>query len=92
MSSAPAALNRLITALFTAISCLIVSCCQRAFAGGADDYFREFIEQRNTDPQAFMLMCGCVGLIVFLALTIFGGFIWFLYFGDRKQPSDKAEK
>lgn len=63
-----------------------------AFAGGADDYFREFLEQRNSDPQAFALMCGCVALIVFLALTIFGGFIWFLYFGDRKAVADKEKK
>lgn len=63
-----------------------------AFAGGADDYFREFLDQRNSDPQAFALMCGCVALIVFLALTIFGGFIWFLYFGDRKAVADKEKK
>jgi hypothetical protein len=65
---------------------------QPAIAGGADDWFREFFDVRNTDPQAFYLMCGCVSLIVFLALTIFGGFIACLYgWGSpQKKPSVKV--
>lgn len=77
--------------LYTVLATLLL-CPSGAWAGGAEDYFREFLEQRTNDPQAFTLMCCCIGLIVFLALTIFGGFIWFLYFGDRKDVSDKEEK
>jgi len=50
-----------------------------------NDWFREFLELQTKDPQAFFLMIGCISLLVFLSLTIFGGFIWYLYYGDKPR-------
>jgi hypothetical protein len=56
------------------------------------DWFREFFEQRVTDPQAFYLMCGCISLIVFLACTIFFGFLWYLYGWGKPKSKPDASK
>ncbi len=56
-----------------------------------NDWFREFLELQTKDPQAFFLMTGCISLLVFLSLTIFGGFIWYLYKGDQPATRKKPE-
>ncbi len=56
-----------------------------------NDWFREFLELQTKDPQAFFLMIGCISLLVFLSLTIFGGFIWYLYKGDQPANRKKVE-
>jgi hypothetical protein len=56
-----------------------------------NDWFREFLELQTKDPQAFFLMIGCISLLVFLSLTIFGGFIWYLYKGDQPANRTKPE-
>jgi hypothetical protein len=48
----------------------------------------EMGRMQQTDPRGFYLMIGCVSLLAFLALTIFGGFIYYLYKGTGKKKSD----
>ena len=48
----------------------------------------EMSNMRKTDPQGFYLMIGSVALLAFLALTIFGGFIYYLYKDVGKKKSD----
>ena len=50
-------------------------------------YMFEMNRIRETDPNGFMLMICGVSLMAFLALTIFGGFIYYLY-----RPSGAAPK
>ena len=56
-----------------------------------NDWFREFLELQTKDPQAFFLMIASISLLVFLSLTIFGGFIWYLYKGDQPASKKQAE-
>ena len=57
-------------------------------------YMFEMNRIRQTDPQGFTLMICGVSLMVFLSLTILGGFIYFLYKGTGKYPdmSDKPPR
>jgi hypothetical protein len=48
----------------------------------------EMGRMQKTDPNGFYLMIGCVSMLVFLALTIFGGFIYYLYKDTGKKKSD----
>ncbi len=48
----------------------------------------EMGNMRKTDPNGFYLMIGSVTLLAFLALTIFGGFIFYLYKDTGKKKSD----
>ena len=53
--------------------------CQPVFAGGVEDYLYEWSQMQKTDPNGFYLMVGGISLMVFLSLTIFAGFIYYLY-------------
>jgi len=48
----------------------------------------EMARMQKNDPRGFYLMIGCVTMLAFLALTIFGGFIYYLYRGSGKPKSD----
>jgi hypothetical protein len=48
----------------------------------------EMERMQKTDPRGFYLMIGCVSMLAFLALTIFGGFIYYLYRDAGKKKSD----
>ncbi|MBS1993199.1 MAG: hypothetical protein JSS83_21935 [Cyanobacteria bacterium SZAS LIN-3] len=43
---------------------------------------------KTTDPNGFWLMIISVSLLAFLALTIFGGFIFYLYKDAGKRKAD----
>ena len=57
-----------------------------ARADGVEAYLYDFAQQQKTDPQGFYLMIGCVCLIAFLALTIFGGFLYYLFQTYKNEP------
>jgi hypothetical protein len=48
----------------------------------------EMGRMQKTDPNGFTLMIVSVSLLAFLALTIFGGFIYYLYRPTGKKKSD----
>jgi len=48
----------------------------------------EMERMKTTDPNGFLLMIVSVSLLAFLALTIFGGFIFYLYKDAGKKKSD----
>ena len=48
----------------------------------------EMDRMQKTDPHGFYLMIGCVTMLAFLALTIFGGFIYYLYKDAGKKKND----
>lgn len=48
----------------------------------------EMDRMRTTDPNGFLLMVCSVSLLAFLALTIFGGFIFYLYKDAGKKKAD----
>jgi hypothetical protein len=48
----------------------------------------EMQRMRQTDPNGFNLMIVSVSLLAFLALTIFGGFIYYLYKPTGKNKAD----
>ena len=48
----------------------------------------EMERMKTSDPNGFTLMIVSVSLIAFLALTIFGGFIFYLYKDAGKKKSD----
>ncbi|MBX9941357.1 MAG: hypothetical protein K2Y32_18990 [Candidatus Obscuribacterales bacterium] len=70
--------------------CLLDSSC--AFAGGVEDYLYDWSQMRKTDPNGFYLMIGGISLIVFLSLTIFGGFIYYLYKGWGEEQKSEARR
>lgn len=63
-----------------------------AFAGGVEDYLYDWSQMRKTDPNGFYLMIGGISLIVFLSLTIFGGFIYYLYKGWGEEQKSEARR
>lgn len=68
--------------LVQASLCLLlanVSCALPCRAGGVEDYLYDWSQMQKTDPNGFYLMCGGIGLMVFLSLTILAGFIYYLY-------------
>ncbi|MBN8659525.1 MAG: hypothetical protein J0M35_04125 [Candidatus Obscuribacter phosphatis] len=71
------------------LSLLSPSC---AFAGGVEDYLYDWSQMRKTDPNGFYLMIGGISLIVFLSLTIFGGFIYYLYKGWGEEQKSEARR
>lgn len=60
-------------------------CALPANAGGVEDYLYDMGQMQKTDPNGFTLMIIGISLIVFLSLTIFGGFVWYLYKGDMSK-------
>jgi hypothetical protein len=65
--------------------CLFALSARPAWAGGVEDYLYDMGQMQKTDPNGFNLMIAGISLIVFLSLTIFGGFIWYLYKGDLSK-------
>lgn len=65
----------------------------RASAAGAsavEDYLYEFSQMQKTDPNGFYLMVAGVSLIAFLAMTIFAGFMFYLYKGWGAEQAEDA--
>lgn len=60
------------------------------FASAVEDYLYEFTQMQKTDPNGFYLMVAGVSLIAFLALTIFAGFMFYLYKGWGAEQAEDA--
>lgn len=60
------------------------------WASAVEDYLYEFTQMQKTDPNGFYLMVAGVSLIAFLALTIFAGFMFYLYKGWGAEQAEDA--
>lgn len=77
--------------LFCSLAASLLWCRPNiVWASAVEDYLYEFTQMQKTDPNGFYLMVAGVSLIAFLALTIFAGFMFYLYKGWGAEQAEDA--